>query len=68
MSERHVVGRRSVLRGLAVGLLGASAGCGEGGSRPASDTEKKRGEEVKQRKLDSMKEKTQKQQGGKRSP
>ncbi len=66
MSDGHLVGRRSLLRGLAVGLLGASAGCGEGGGS-AGKIDSKKGEEAKQRKLDSMKEIMQKKQGAKHS-
>jgi hypothetical protein len=63
MSDAYLVGRRSVLLGLAVGLLG----CGPGGGS-AGQGDPKRAEEIKQRKLDSMKEIMQKKQGGKRSP
>jgi hypothetical protein len=67
MSDGHLIGRRSVLRGLAVGWLGAAAGCGEGGGSP-SQVDPKKAEEIKQRKLDSMKEIVRKKQGAGRSP
>jgi len=67
MSDGHLVTRRAVLWGLAVGWLGAAAGCGEGGGS-SSPVDPKRAEEIKQRKLDSMKEIMQKKQGARRSP
>jgi hypothetical protein len=54
-----------VLLGLAVGLLGSAAGCGEGGS--AGSAASKKGDDMKQKKLDSMKEIMQKKQSAKRS-
>jgi hypothetical protein len=67
MSDGHLVGRRGVLRGLALGLLGAATGCSEGGGS-SSPVDSKKAEEIKQRKLDSMKEILQKKQGARRSP
>jgi hypothetical protein len=67
MSDGQLVGRRGVLRGLVAGLFGAAAGCGEGGGSSGS-ADSKRAEEIKQKKLDSMKEIMQKKKGGKGSP
>jgi len=64
MGDGHIIGRRGVLLGLAAGLLGAS-GCGTGG-RSGGNVDPKRADEIKQKKLDSMKEIMQKKQGGKR--
>jgi hypothetical protein len=64
MGDGHIVGRRSVLLGLAAGLLGAS-GCGTGGPS-GGNVDPKKGDDMKQKKLDSMKEIMQKKQGGKR--
>ena len=66
MRHWHRVGCRGVLLGLIVGLLGA-VGCGQGGGS-AGSADPKRGEDMKQKKLDSMKEIMQKKQGARRSP
>jgi hypothetical protein len=67
MNVGHLVGRRRALLGLAVGLLGAWAGCSPTGGS-ASSADPKRAEEIKQKKLDSMKEIMERKQGGKRAP
>jgi hypothetical protein len=56
-----------VLLGLTVGLLSSAVGCGQGGGS-AGNADPKRGEDMKQKKLDSMKEIMQKKQGARRSP
>jgi hypothetical protein len=63
MSVEHLVGRRRVLLALAIGMLGAATGCGEGGGSAGDAT---KGEDYKQKKLDSMKDFKQKKQGASR--
>jgi hypothetical protein len=58
--------RQRLRLGLVLGCVLLSAGCGAGGGSSRS-TDPKRGEEIKQRKLDSMKEIMQKKLSGKRS-
>jgi hypothetical protein len=58
---------RRLLLGLMIGCICAAVGCGEGGGS-AGNAASKKGEEIKQRKLDSMKEIMQKKLGAKRSP
>jgi hypothetical protein len=58
--------RRRLRLGLFLGFVLLSAGCGAGGGS-SGGTDPKRGEEIKQKKLDSMKEIMQKKLSGKRS-
>jgi hypothetical protein len=58
----HLAVPRRLLRGLMIGSMCAVVGCGEGGGS-SGNADPKRGEEMKQRKLDSMKEIVEKKQG-----